>query len=72
MFPLSLHSPLFGAPRDQEMKECYKAKLVEKMHKYIMMIVDICMTLIGEQDMDVKGIWTKNTAHAIIVLKITT
>ena len=72
MLPLGVCSKLVLATKELSDKVILQNKVSRQVHICIMMMIDICMTLIGEQYMDVLGICTTSMTHAIIVLKTTT
>ena len=55
MLPLGVCSKLVLATKESNGKIIILQNRVsrKRMHIYIMMMIDTCMTLIGEQDMDV-------------------
>ena len=72
ILPLGVCSKLVLATKESSDEVILQNKVSRQVQLYIMMMIDICMILIGEQYMDVIGICTKNMTHAIIVLKTTT
>lgn len=68
MLPLGVCSKLVLATKESSGEVILQNKVSRQVHIYIMMIMNICMKLIGEQYMDILGICTKSMTHAIIVL----